>query len=152
MKYHMLNLRLNDVEWGFLQSLKLKGVAMSEYIRTTMKTTPRYQDYIKVLYGNHKDEYLQSLPAENKKPSLPTDQWNSVNVERDIMRDVLGDDGLTVTDVLGSKHNKKTTSHKLVQGDVNSNRVNNPKKAEEKISTIGEDIPIQKSKIDTRYE
>lgn len=160
IKYHMLNLRLNEVEWGFLQSLKDKGVGMSEYIRTTMKTTPRYQDYLKVLYGNHKDEFLKSLPGENTKPSLPNDKWNSINVERDLLRDIVGTKDLTISDVIGCRSNDDLESHKLSPGDVNSNRQNNselsltsmiPLKSTSSKETL--DInPINPNKIDKRYE
>lgn len=160
MKYHMLNLRLNEVEWGFLQTLKEKGVAMSEYIRTTMKTTPRYQDYIKMLYGTHMDEFSKLIPSQQGKPSLPTDKWNSVNVERDKLRDITGNSGMTVTEVLGSKHNSQeleiTQSYKLDPNNKNSNRVGNPnyKRNPQTTQQSQQDSEptVQRSKIDSRYE
>ena len=103
MKYHVMNLRLNDVEWQFLQELKESGTSMSEYIRTTMKATPRYQNFIKILYGKQHDEELKSKPAENTQPSLPTAKWNSVTLERDAMREALDDDSITIKDVYGSR-------------------------------------------------
>ena len=157
MKYHIINLRLNEVEWGFLQSIKEKGISMSEYIRTTMKTTPRYQDYMKVLYGNHRDEFSKLLPRENTKPSLPTDKWNSVNVEMDILKDLTGIPTLTTNDVIGSAGNPVIPQHKLVSGDVNSNRVI---KSQDSIPyyydgvgrTTNNENGSQSSKIDKRYE
>ena len=152
VKYFVFNVRVNEVEWQFLQSLKDKGISMSEYVRTTMKTTPRYQDYVKLLYGNHKDEYLKTLPAKNTKPSLPTDSWNSVSVEGNILEEM----GISSTSVIGSL-NDILESHKLVPGDVNSNRMTNKDLQRERVLSTSstssvENIIQNKSKIDKRYE
>lgn len=153
VKYFVFNVRVNEVEWQFLQSLKDKGISMSEYVRTTMKTTPRYQDYVKLLYGNHKDEYLKTLPSRNTKPSLPTDSWNSVSVEGNILEEM----GISGTSVIGCTLNDILETHKLVPGDVNSNRQTNKDLHRERVtlsSTSGsvENIIQNKSKIDKRYE
>ena len=99
------------------------------------------------------------IPQQKGKPTLPTDKWNSVNVERDKLRDITGNSGMTVTDVLGSKHNPQytemTQSYKLDPNNKNSNRVGNPnykRKVPNDYPQQDSEPTVQRSKIDSRYE
>ncbi len=44
---HIVNIRVSTDEYIFLQDLKNKDISISNYLRISMKLTPRYMNFIK---------------------------------------------------------------------------------------------------------
>ena len=89
---HSILLRLSDEGWQFFQHLKQWGVSRSEYIRSSIKLTPRWKKYIAMHKAGYsledlkefeewkkqRDEAEKNPPNEHQpgefddEPSLPT--------------------------------------------------------------------------------
>lgn len=50
-KEHIMTFRVPHDEYQFLQGLKADGISISNYIRTTIRGTQRYQNWYNMLYG-----------------------------------------------------------------------------------------------------
>jgi hypothetical protein len=78
VKEHIMTFRVSGNDFLFLQSLKDDGMAISDYIRTTMRATPRYQAFVKLMKGLPKlsddmvvDKYGRIVRADKKPDEIP---------------------------------------------------------------------------------
>lgn len=53
-KTNRINFRCSNEEWAFYQSLKEKGLTISSFISTSIKTTNRYKKFNFLINGSAK--------------------------------------------------------------------------------------------------
>ena len=159
VKRHHMNVAFNDVEWCFLQSLKESGVSMVEYIRTTMKATPRYQEYLKILYSTQsRDEAIRKATPDVKpilpkvmeipKHSEPTASWNSIGIETGVLRRELTVDGKIPRGIDSKVYGSTTCEYTPLREDA----VMIPKPKPEPLSIDHPDYKVVIGKYRKNYE